>query len=79
MLYINIVRKNYRILIKLNNTKGFLINNNKEIEKYNSQQLANHLGIKHQILRSILFELKKQDIIHLVNVLNGISYIYMKN
>ncbi len=53
----------------------FLTKKRKESEKYNSHQIADHLGIKHQILRSILFELEKQKVIKLQNVLSGISWI----
>ncbi|MDP2363535.1 MAG: hypothetical protein Q8M94_07160, partial [Ignavibacteria bacterium] len=53
----------------------FLIKEEKETEKSNSQQLADHLGIEHQILRCILFELEKRKVIRLVNVLSGISLI----
>lgn len=53
----------------------FLTKEQKETEKYNSQQLADYLVIEHQIVRSILFELEKRKIIRLVNVLNGISLI----
>lgn len=55
----------------------FFTKERKESEKKNSQQIADHLGIEHQILRSILFELEKQKVIKLQNVLSGISWIIM--
>jgi hypothetical protein len=54
----------------------FILEDKKEIKNYNSQQLSDYFEIDHQILRSILFELERQKVIKLQNVLGGISWIY---
>lgn len=58
--------------------EGFLIKDKNEVKSSNSQELSDKLNVEHQVLRSILFELEKQKIIKLQNVLSGISWIYKR-